>query len=278
LTFEPLQPDVHPAFAPHSRWLGADSFARPPSFAELDAAARAAALHRGDGMPLRFVAAPAQRESALDYERRIAQRGEIAVRTGSLHDFCNALAWLAFPRTKAALNAVHVAAPSAPAAGKRPRARDAATLLDESGMLVACVDETLLRQWDARDWRAAFGKLRAASAAPLRAAVIGHGLLAKCVRPYPALTAHALVLPVTASLLPAAPVAFAAALDVFAAHWIADAGAAWSPASLRPLPLAALPGWAGDAPDRFDDASVFRPRCAHSLTRPGSPAAAVMLG
>jgi hypothetical protein len=280
LTPAPRQPEKHPAFAPFSRWLRADSFASPPSFAELDATACAAGLCRADGLPLRFVAASTRRESALDYERRVATRGEIAVRTGSLHDFCNALAWLVFPRTKAALNAIHVAAPPAFAGSTRSRPRDAATLLDESGMLVACAEPTLLRQWDARNWRAAFGELCATSATPLRAVVVGHGLLAKCARPYPALTAHALVLPMSASRLPRAPEAFAAALDAAAAQWIAGAGAGWSPASLRPLPLVALPGWADTASGtlRFDDVSVFRPRRPRSLTQSASPCGAVVLG
>lgn len=277
MTSAPLQ--AHPAFAPFLRWLAPDSFAAHPPHTDLDATARAAGLRVAGGMPLRFVAASARRESAQDYERRIAERGEIAVRAGSLHDFCNALAWLAFPRTKAALNAVHVAAQPGSAAGTRPRARDAATLLDESGMLVACADARLLQRWDARDWRAAFGDLVATPAAPLRAAAIGHGLLAKCVRPYPALTAHALVLPMPASRLPAEPEAFAAALDAAAARWIAEAGATWSPASLRPLPLAALPGWdrAASGAARFDDASVFRPRPPRSLAQPAAPTSAVML-
>lgn len=270
---------AHPAFAPYLRWLGAAPFAVLPSWTELNATVCAAGQGGADATRLRFVAASARRESALDYERRVAERGEIAVRAGSLHDYCNALAWLAFPRTKAALNAVHVEAPPGSAAGARAPARDAATLIDESGMLVACADEALLRRWDAREWRAAFGDLGATSAASLRAVAIGHGLLAKCVRPYPALTAHALVLPMIASRLPAAPEDFAAALDAAAAQRIADAGATWSPASLRPLPLAALPGWdrheSGAA--RFDDASIFRPRQPCSLPQPAAPGTAVML-
>lgn len=241
---------------------------------------RAAGLALADGTPVRVVAAPGRREAALDYERRIALRGEIAVRAGNLHDFCNALAWLAFPRTKAALNAVHVAARPALAANSRSRARDAATLLDESGLLFACRDEARLRRWDERQWRAAFGDLDFAAEPPVRAAVIGHGLLAKCARPYPGLTAHALVLPVDGARLPAAPAAFAAALDAAAARWIEDAGSAWLPASLRPLPLAALPGWnpAAAGGGRFDDTTIFRPRSAHSLTQSGASAAAVVLG
>ena len=232
----------------------------------LDASARAAGLALPDGTPLRFVAASPRRESALDFEARIARTGEIALRGDSLHDFCNALAWLAFPRTRAALNAVHVARQRTLAMGSRSRARDAATLLDESGMLVACADGELVRRWRAHDWRAAFGDLGEGGAPHLRALAIGHGLLAKCVAPHRAITAHALVLPLAAEDLPDEPRALAEALDAAAATRIAEAGDAWSPEWLLPLPIAALPGWdrEGLGTRLFDDASVFRPASPRS--------------
>ncbi len=240
----------------------------------LDASARAAGLALPDGTPLRFVAASPRRESALDFEARIARTGEIALRGDSLHDFCNTLAWLAFPCTKAALNAVHVAQQRASATGSRSRARDAATLLDESGMLVACADRELVRRWRAHEWRAAFGDLGAGGAPRLHAFAIGHGLLAKCVAPYRAITAHALVLPLAAQDLPDKPQALAEALDAAAAARIAGADDAWSPESLLPLPIAALPGWdrEGLGARLFDDASVFRPASPRSMR-----AGAVML-
>jgi len=47
-----------------------------------------------------------------------------------------------------------------------------------------------------------------------------------------------------------------------AATRLAELGAAFSPADLLPLPVAALPGWdvEGLGARLFDDASVFRPR------------------
>jgi len=258
--------DPHPAFAPYARWLAADSFNAVPSCARLDAAARAAGLALPDGTPLRFVAASARRESALDFEARIARTGEISLRGDSLHDFCNALAWLAFPRAKVALNAVHVTRQRSPSAGSRSRARDAATLLDESGMLVACADRELVRWWRSHKWRAAFGN--SGDGAPrLRSLAIGHGLLAKCVAPYRAITAHALVLPLAAEDLPEEPQALAEALDAAAAARIAEVGDSWSPDSLLPLPIAALPGWdrEGLGARLFDDTSVFRPASPRSM-------------
>jgi hypothetical protein len=269
----------HPAFGPYSRWLEAACFTAIPACSTLDAFARAAGLALPGGTRVGFVAASGRRVSALDYERRIARTGEVAVRSSSLHDFCNALAWLAFPRTKAALNAVHVAARPSPAAGSRAPARDAATLLDESGLLVACADPEIMRAWEAREWRVAFGDIGTAGAPRLHAVAVGHGLLAKCITPYRAITAHALVLPIAAGRLPDEPGALAAALDAAASRQIAQAGDAWSPESLLPLPVAGLPGWDRErlGARLFDDVSVFRPRTLRHCAPPGMRAGAVML-
>jgi hypothetical protein len=214
------------------------------------------------GVPLAFVA-PQSRQRALDYERAIAHRGEIATREGNLHDAFNALAWLRFPRAKAALNAVHARAVDAPTANARNRARDAATLLDESGLLLACTGADLEARLRARAWRELFWVRRDEVAVALRPQVLGHGLAVKLMAPYRALTAHALVLNVSRTrFTPASPVAEAeevAILDAQASAVIASAG--FGPHMLAPLPVAALPGWDMEYLDErlFDDLSVFRP-------------------
>ena len=226
--------------------------------------------------------------AALDWERAIAETACVRLREGSWHDVFNALAWLAFPHTRAALNAVHVAAgaadvrpggapraaPLGPAAAPprggngRSRPRDAATLLDESGILVACADQGLVGAWREHRWRDAFGDA-ARVGASLAAWVVGHGVLDKLRAPFPGLTAKALVLPMAPSALPGGHEARRAAVDRRAAEWIAARGAAFAPDDLLPLPLAALPAlqWPPSAgqspmsadPRRFDDVSVFRP-------------------
>ena len=82
----------------------------PPPVAALAALARSRGLALPDGRPLTFAPASGGATAALDWERAIAATGCVRLREGSWHDAFNALAWLAFPRTKAALNAVHVAA------------------------------------------------------------------------------------------------------------------------------------------------------------------------
>jgi hypothetical protein len=252
----------HPAFALYARWWVPRRGAAAPAPALLDGWAREAALRLPGGRPLSFPPAPSAKASALDYERRVAATGEVATRPGNLHDACNALAWLAFPQTKAALNAVHVVASGAKTANNRDRCRDAATLLDESGMIVACADAELLELWRMHRWRAAFWERRHAVVDRMRAVVLGHALLAKLVAPFRGITARVLVVPLEGAILPTEPAQFAALLDPAAAAIIAACGATFAPEDLLPLPVAALPGWdlEESGARRFDDAAVFRPR------------------
>ena len=253
---------VHPAFAPYARWWVPRRGAAPPAPVELDGWARAANLTLPGGPPVTFRTAPSSTTPALAYERRIATTGEVATRPGSLHDACNALVWLAFPRTKAALNAIHAAATVIDTGNGRDRPRDAATLLDESGMIVACADADLLELWRTHQWRAAFWDRRGAVAERMRAVVIGHGLLAKLVAPFRGITAKVLVLALDGAALPADPALVAAVLDAAAAAAIDANRLAFAPADLLALPVAALPGWDMEASGArlFDDAAVFRPR------------------
>jgi hypothetical protein len=283
--------------APPASSAGPDG-AAPPPVAAFAALARTRGLALPDGRALTFAPqAPggtrgaAGAGAALDWEGAIAATACVGLREGSWHDAFNATAWLAFPRTKAALNAVHVAAgvvaargapadsvaatTAAPGANARTRARDAATLLDESGILVSCADARIVGAWREHRWRDAFGDA-ANLGASLAAWVVGHGVLDKLRAPFPALTAKALVLPVAPSALPVEGEARRAFVDRCAAEWIAARGAAFAPADLIPLPLAALPALAwpplagrpplSAEPRRFDDVAVFRP------ARRGSPA------
>jgi hypothetical protein len=259
--------NAHPALAPYADLVAPDAL---PGLAAWNAAARAAGLAHPAGPRLRFVAQEV-RSPALAYERRIAAAGEIPLREGDPHDAWNARVWLAFPRTKSALNAIHVAAGAAAAPNARSPARDAATLLDESGALAACIDPEFIACWRRHAWREAFGGPAAMLERRFAVVVVGHGLLARLDRPFRGLTARVLILPLDPAVLPAAAAARRDALDAGAAARLADAGGGLVPGDLLPLPLAAMPGWdpaaAGDA--RFDDVSVFRPR-----RRPRNDAAA----
>jgi hypothetical protein len=178
-----LAAPVHPAFALYRRWLVAGAL---PELAQLNAWALDARLALPDGKPLRFLhGAPA---SALAYESAIAHHGIVHVRRGQWHDALNALVWLAFPKTKAALNARHVQDRTSATANQRSRGRDAATLLDESGLILVCGDPDLDRLLRERAWRALFDDRRSAVMRMMQPYAIGHGMLVKLLAPFRAIT------------------------------------------------------------------------------------------
>ncbi|MEO5701522.1 MAG: DUF3025 domain-containing protein [Casimicrobiaceae bacterium] len=245
-----------------------------PSAAALDTWAKAAGVEVGEGLPLRFVA-PEERMGALAYERRIHARGEVGTRPGDRHDACNALSWLMLPATKAALTAIHChghGTAQRGSAGRGP-ARDAATLLDEFGVIVLSTRPDLVAAWRAHAWHALFHACRDEVARDLRIVVLGHGLIVALARPFPSLTAKALVieLPALPHQRPAAgldgPVDgnVIAAADAVAAGWLRAAMPSLGPATLLPLPVMAWPGWSTPDPHgaRFADTRIFRPLRHH---------------
>src|SRR5690348_18111697 len=85
----------------------------------------------------RFVAqTPDLLADGLHYEQRIAERGEIATRTGNWHDLLNALVWLRHPALKQALNRRQMAEIARMGSKQRSRAQYAMTHFDEGGVMV----------------------------------------------------------------------------------------------------------------------------------------------
>ena len=82
-------------------WLGIER-----SLAALNRLAEERKLKTESGKPVRFV--PPGAKDAY-YELKVYRTGEVETRPDNLHDFFNALAWLAFPRAKARINAMHAA-------------------------------------------------------------------------------------------------------------------------------------------------------------------------
>lgn len=262
---------AHPAFAVLLPWLadGVDAL----TLGRLDACAAACAEPpcTDSGAAIHFVA-PAAALSAADYETQILRTGAVPTRPGNRHDAFNALCWIAFPGFKRAANALHVAhleQAAADAGASRGSARDALTLIDESGVIVLCADPLLAGLLVERRWKTLFSERRAEGARALRFLVCGHALYEKLLRPYPAITARALIVPAPFALLERGIDAQRRFADESAAREIRSG---MPPSRMPPLPLAGIPGWdpANDPPDFYDDRTVFRP--LHSVTAAGSSA------
>ena len=237
---------------------------RFPTLDDLNALAREHDVRSGGGAAVAFVPAEAARSRAFDarYEIRIFREGRVPTREGSWHDLFNALAWLKFPRTKAAINRLHHDEMiGRPDARERGTARDALTLLDEGGVIVACADPSLERLLAGFRWKELFWARRDDVAAAMRFAVLGHAIHEKALAPYKGVTAKALVVPTPVEMLARPGDALAAFLDERAAAHLVAPGALASTRAFHPLPILGIPGWTPENadPGYYDDATVFRP-------------------
>lgn len=251
--FEPLRALAR-CFRGHSDWAHA---------ADLQRVFDARRVSTAAGLPLRLVAPLSLREH---YERGIHERARMPYRSRDWHDFFNALAWLGYPQTKAALNAAHCTAldgEAAHSAGRKPgtrsRVRDALTLFDESGAIVVSDDAALLEDLRAFRWKRLFSERRERVRASMRVFVLGHALLEKALRPYVGMTAHALLISVDREFVAAQPARQLEHADALAAARITTLDV---PQALSPLPLLGVPGWwpENESASFYDDEAYFRPR------------------
>ena len=238
----------------HAPWLAPLRDLRPHvEHAQWRAALSAEARNRGvttaQGLPIEFVA-PDDAGSAA-YEAHIAASGRVPTRENA-HDLFNALIWLAFPLTKATLNARQ--ADELARDGVRSRrgpVRDAATLIDESGLLLAA-NEAACAALMRLDWAWLFDAQRKCWGRDWMPFAFGHALIEKLLAPYKGLTAVVVCLPLANATV--------ARIDEAAAQWVQ--GVALAPPLLAHLPVLGIPGWwpANEAPQFYADAAVFRTR------------------
>ena len=203
-------------------------------------------MRTATGKPVRFVP-----PSAADpyYEIHVHDSGQVATRAQNWHDLFNALAWLAFPRTKATINPLH-AAEIPRESGQRGRLRDLLTIFDEGGAIVLCADAELEALIGAFRWKELFWDCRARVLRGLRFVVLGHAVLEQAREPWPGITCKAMF---------AQPQADP---DACAAQWLQAHAAGGTPKLLAPLPVFGYPGWLAETANAafYDDTRYFRRR------------------
>ncbi len=219
---------------------------------ELDAAPRTES-----GKAIRFTAA---QPGDANYELRVYASGEVATRQRNWHDLFNALAWIAFPRTKAALNARH-AARIPHEGGRRGPLRDLLTIFDEGGAIVAFTDPGLVNLIRNFRWQELFWQRRTEVLETMRFVVVGHAVLDQARQPWPGITCKALFFPVDAATLREPPAQLNARLDQSTAAWLEAAADGLTPRTLAPLPVFGYPGWfpGNDNEAFYADTRYFRP-------------------
>ncbi|HEY6081512.1 MAG TPA: DUF3025 domain-containing protein [Polyangiaceae bacterium] len=205
----------------------------------------------------------AQQREALrlagGYEQYVARRRAVPTREQSWHDFFNMAVWAHFPRTRWALNALHVDADLGPVDSRNGRTpeQNVAAQFDESGIVVASSSAELLADLRELRFKRVFWERRAELLATTRFWIIGHGTLESLLAPHLGLASKGVLLQLERAPTPESDERLRCALD----QRLAAVVRGWrggAPA-LDPVPLLGIPGYADNAfAEFYDNARYFR--------------------
>lgn len=208
---------------------------------------------------------PTEDYSAVAYEERIFNTGQVPTRDKSWHDIFGALTWSLFPQTKALINQLHVADIEANGSQQRSKRRNALTLFDECGAILVTSNQPLLDDLRGHQWQEAFINKRAlwhkSSTDGIGVFQFGHANYEMMTKPYIGLTGKWLALNVSAELLGLPLNVQYRMIDERLAAMIAN-GVLDDNSQLFPLPLLGVPGWyaENEATAFYDNTEYFRPK------------------
>ena len=197
------------------------------------------------------------------YELHIADTGEVETRPESWHDLFNALAWITYPQSKSRINAQHAAileeGGDAEARNRGPE-RDALTLFDEGGVIVASRAPALMRLIVDFEWKELFWNRRAGLDASMRFFAFGHALYEQALEPYIGMVAKTVFVPVDELFFMLPLESQAAQADALLAAHFSSRAKFPSPKAMAPMPVLGVPGWHFAAQDEtfYDDPKHFR--------------------
>lgn len=271
----PLFAPLHPIIST----LKEDGF---PTLEELNARLEVhqPAITVQSGCELRFVEQGVGRLAFEEqYEPRCYLTGEVQTRADNWHDLLNALVWLTYPKAKAAINARHFKALTekrqalmdkrqaltdvvvAGSRSERGAVRDTNTLLDESGVIVACADDELAGLLQNFQWTELFWHRREQVQEKLGFYLFGHGLYEKALQPYIGMTGQGVLLAVEQAFFSWPANSQRSHLDNLLADYLAEPEHCRSTRELNPVPLLGVPGWSpeNERASYYDNTAYFRP-------------------
>jgi len=196
------------------------------------------------------------------YEPRIYLSGEVPTRHHNWHDFFNALVWMTFPQTKAVLNQVHfneLCRELQNNQKQRGSLRDAATLFDESGVVVISSREDLVKLLQKHEWKQLFWEQREAVLSTMRFFVFGHGLYEKALNPYLGMTGKGIILQVDEIYFNQPLSEQIVVADKMLQTFLLQEK--FSSVDLTPIPLLGYPTWSSDNCNSvfYNNKQYFRP-------------------
>ena len=245
---------------PLERAAGVEHPPIPPSLSVLNARITHIPLAKnGAGVPVRFM--PDVHPEG--YEAGIFKYGMVPTREHNWHDYFNALAWMAYPRSKSACNWRHHEAMcsrmAAGVAGRGPE-RDALTQFDECGVVVVSSADDVLQGLAMHEWEAVFWHAHELVKRETRFFVFGHATCEALQSPYFGLCAKALYRAVPSDWWSQRLEAQIDDIDQYLSQWFIHRQPL-SPRAFSPLPLLGIPGMCEENAHQiyYNDTRQFRP-------------------
>lgn len=199
----------------------------------------------------------------MGYEERVYKKGIISTREENWHDLFNAFVWLLFPKTKVLLNELHMQELEKQPGKKRTACRDAITHIDESGIIIASSNTSLLEALKKHQWQEVFVQSREhwlEKKQNIGAFVFGHGMYEKAFNPFIGFTGKAYCIEVDNNFYQQDKMSQYRHLDQLLCDDIKQKNSLADSSSLSPLPILGIPGWSDDnqSPDFYDNTNYFR--------------------
>ncbi|MCU4674542.1 DUF3025 domain-containing protein [Catenovulum sp. 2E275] len=198
----------------------------------------------------------------LSYESLIFEQKTIPTRVANWHDLFNACIWHLFPQTKTLLNHLHMADIAQFGAKQRTKQRDAITLFDECGVVIAYQDDAQKLALQAHLWVDIFWQQRASWFKKIRPFIFGHAMYEMSLNPFVGLTAKAYFIRVDEAFFKQSLAKQYQLLDGLLAADIKHNHTLVNNRSLSPLPLLGIPGWSDENNQLsyYQNTDYFRPK------------------
>lgn len=217
------------------------------------------------GHEYRFVEqTTALEQDGLYYEQRIFETGVIPTRARNWHDLFNALIWAQFPLSKSVINQQHRADIQSFGLSPRSKRRNALTLFDECGVILAYSDQDFPLLLKQHEWEQAFWQRRENWGRSILPLVFGHALYEMSLHPFLGLCGKALFVAVEPEFFTLSRDKQVNNLDKLLAQALEQDNVLRDNRFLSPFPILGVPGYddANCNSAYYHNRDYFRPKRA----------------
>lgn len=196
------------------------------------------------------------------YEQIVFEDKCVPTRAENWHDFYNACIWRLFPKSKQALNHLHIQEIQQHGLKPRTPRRDRITHFDECGVVLAFSDPQIPALLKEHEWQQAFVAHRLQWGKKVKPFVLGHANYEMLMQPHIGLTGKWFGVQVEPAFWHLSLSEQYEVLDEHLLGYILQPHSFTQKSDFRPLPLLGVPDWfeANQDPEFYQNTQYFRPK------------------